>query len=100
MTGFIRITTRPHSEAPEWVRDSWIGLVLPVEKVLDENAKLVGALSNALVTEVKGGYRVNWHAAMDALEKKSPAAREWWDEHKNDFNNLTFDKSCCMPVPF
>ena len=93
--GLIRITRRPHGEAPPEVRDQWIGLVLPsIGKAGGEN---IGLLSGR-AAPVSGGYRVRWEDAMKILGSRSPETREWWETHVNPIV-LTFDDQCCEVLP-
>jgi hypothetical protein len=88
----IRIVKRPFGEAPEEVRDAWIGLLIPV---LPRYSRLrerhcVGVLSGPqswvlkcfLVltgrSERKRGYIVDAAAAIELLESANLLAATWW----------------------
>ena len=71
----IRIVSTPRGQAPEWVRNEWVGLVLPVA---DQSAKGVQAGALGGRPENQGGYPVNTTVALEALESKSPEAATWW----------------------
>jgi len=89
----VRIIARPAGEAPEDVREAWIGLELPVLSGLFGGRRLVstsGVLSGpstwpqrllALVRgrfDIRSGYAVNALEAVTILGKKSPMAASWW----------------------
>ena len=87
---FIRIIKRPDGEAPEWVRDAWIGVRLPTldEQPTDRHGVGVlsgprGAFSQFLAqimgkTEIWTGYRVDGAVAIEALAQSNEAAANWW----------------------
>jgi hypothetical protein len=94
----ILITSRPHGGAPLSIRDQWIGLEMPA-RVTDSS--LADVMTRKLVTNRAGGYAVPWDAAMDALGKKDPAARAWWEDLNatNHFSELIFTSECCKAIP-
>lgn len=87
---FIRIIKRPAGEAPEWVRDAWIGLVMPTAQTEPHAFAAFGVLSGpkgrlaewratlsgqALRIE---GYTVSAIEAVGILSDKNPEAANWW----------------------
>jgi hypothetical protein len=107
----VKIVHRPVGEAPEWVRDAWVGLVLPVRSKKRRNWRALGVMSgsqNALVqlwAILKGqsfklsGYAVNASAAVKILETVRPDAAAWWREHTPKMLNgrryFIFDAPAC-----
>jgi len=89
----ITITRRPIGEAPEWVRDAWIGLTLPTSHAEEQHWHGVGVLSgpnNRFLlcraylrgrTTSVSGYAVNPELAVSLLAEKHPAAAQWWREN-------------------
>ena len=89
----ITITSRPIGEAPEWVRDAWIGLSLPTSHARERQWRGVGVLSGpnnpfllcwALLrgrTHPVSGYAVDSKLAVSLLAEKDPAAAQWWHEN-------------------
>ncbi|MCC7387526.1 MAG: hypothetical protein IT431_02030 [Phycisphaerales bacterium] len=90
----IRIVATPHGEAPESVREAWVGLELPVlgrgrpltvrgVGVLSGPKTLLGGLGAWLRGKggVETGYPVSGAAAIAALEEVRPEAAAWWREH-------------------
>ena len=89
----IRIIAVPPGEAPENIRQAWIGVVIPLlpppldEKrfipsagVLSGPTTLLGQIS-ALVRGKRFqsyGYAVETLDAVDALAKKDTEAAQWW----------------------
>jgi hypothetical protein len=92
-TGCIRITGVPPGEAPQWVREKWVGLVLPLTKNRPLTAYTSGVLSgppNRLAAvwwgllgrlEQQSGYAVDATAALGILERTAPDAASWWREN-------------------
>jgi len=93
----IRIISRPSGGAPEMIRDQWVGLVMPAEAT---NSLLADVVTHELVPDRRGGYAVSWGAAMDALEKKDPLTRMWWEglNATHHFPRLIFTSDCCEVV--
>ena len=89
----VTINRRPIGEAPEWVRDAWIGLSLPVVEPRQRNLPTLGVLTGphsvlkqlwAMCmgrTKRMAGYIVDAKTAVDILENANPAAAEWWKCH-------------------
>jgi hypothetical protein len=89
----IKIVTRPIGEAPDWVRDAWIGLSLPLAIDRQRTWRGLGVTSGptnavlqlwalALGRSVKlSGYVVNAKEAVDRLDAVAPNAASWWREH-------------------
>ena len=89
----LTITSTPAGEAPLWVREKWIGIVLPVAQRRPEAqtvrvsgvltgpkglvARLV-ALVRGKLTERQTGYIVNTLTAFECLARHSPEALAWW----------------------
>jgi hypothetical protein len=88
---FIRISSRPAGDAPEAIRDKWIGLVMPVQKEATEPVGLPGRPKS----ERRVGYEVRWEDAMRVLGQKHPDAREWWKRNAKGSATLVFEDSCC-----
>ncbi|MEG3143503.1 hypothetical protein U1839_02455 [Sphingomonas sp. RT2P30] len=87
----IKIVRRPVGDAPDWVRDAWIGLSLPLAVKRKRRWRGVGVLSgprhwlSQLWDPVKAskieGYLVNAKTAVDHLADHRPDAAAWWREH-------------------
>ena len=93
--GFIRITSVPSGGAPNWVREQWVGLVLPIAERSD------GPLADVMTgrkVDRKGGWAINWGDAMEALGQNSPEAQLWWALNINPMT-LVFTDDCCEVVP-
>jgi hypothetical protein len=110
----ILVIQRPEGDAPEWVRDEWIGLTLPL--ALDHKQVMLGA---SVLNTPKSwlefwwmrltgqiwkaeGYAVVPATAVAVLETRNPAAANWWRENTPDLlggeNLFIFDVACCRPV--
>jgi len=86
----IRIVRRPEGEAPEWVRDAWIGVEMPVlvpEPVATFGFGVLTGPKNIVLDWILGvtgrakpvsGYVVAADTAVASLMERSPAAAEWW----------------------
>jgi len=91
----LEIVSAPPGEAPLWVREHWVGLLLPLAQRKDAPISLLtsGVLSgpkgffSSLLSVLTGkserqsGFVVEVRLAMDALEASSPEAAKWWREH-------------------
>jgi hypothetical protein len=89
----IKIVRRPLGEAPEWVRDAWIGLSLPLISRRQRTWHGLGVLSGphnaihqiwAILTGKSfliTGYSVNAKTAVALLAESHPEAAAWWREH-------------------
>ena len=90
MKGSIRIVAGPAGEAPQWVREKWVGLELPLVLRRAHNFHTFGILTGphhflaALWRLVTGqstrrrGYAVEVAAAVAVLERAHPDAASWW----------------------
>ena len=89
------ITSVPPGEAPEWVRQRWVGLSLPLAQRSAKPRKFLtsGVTSGprgsmawlvSLVTgrfKLESGYLVECSAALSVLEAERPDAAAWWKEN-------------------
>jgi hypothetical protein len=107
----IKIVQRPIGEAPEWVRDAWIGVSIPTASEHHRDWRGIGVLTGphhwlaqigALVcgkTFTVEGYAVNAKIAVDLLADHSPEAAAWWREHAprmlDGRRNFVFDSPAC-----
>lgn len=76
MPRYFKVTKVPCGEAPEWVRQAWVGCVMPLAEDLPEGSEVVGVLSFRL-QPYQGGFSVSFTEAMKALTPH-PNALEWW----------------------
>jgi hypothetical protein len=111
----VRIVRRPDGEAPEWVRDAWIGLELPLacpEPITTRGFGAVTGPRNAvseLVQSLLGrwkpvsGYIVPAFEAVELLSRQSPEAAAWWRCQAkflvSEGRTLLFDTPACERVP-
>jgi hypothetical protein len=98
----VRIMSVPPGEAPEAVRQAWVGLVLPLAPgetgpresaafgVVTGPRRRFGQLLRLLTGRYKRAmqYVVAVDAAIEALEKASPEAADWWRENTPDLIGL------------
>ncbi len=76
--GQIRIVTTPPGEAPQSVREAWIGLELPLAKSRDQGKKLAVMGVRSWEGIFMTGYAVDGRVALERLAASSPAAAAWW----------------------
>ena len=95
----IRITRTPPGEAPEYIRQAWVGLVLPVhERYAGQQRRLgIGVLTGprtwlgvlfAMLTgraQRATGYVVDAKTALELLATHAPEAALWWRTHAPRF---------------
>lgn len=91
----LKITDVPPGEAPLWVREKWVGLIIPLFQV---SAKPIRTRTGGVLTGPKGlwssllalaqlrtekmtGFLVLAKDAIDLLEARSPEAAKWWREN-------------------
>jgi hypothetical protein len=90
----IRIVAVPPGEAPLWVREKWVGLVLPLTLaataqgyfgfgVVSGPHSWLGQVWRVLRGQAHRmqGYAVEGARAIDILQSSSPEAAAWWREH-------------------
>lgn len=96
----IRIIATPAGEAPEWVRQAWVGLEIPVEDCAGMG-EVHGVLSGKPDPSNSDGYHVNEKSAVDILRAKSFGAARWWEEHIDiqPHKHLVFGKEFCQLIP-
>ena len=94
----IRIIATPPGQAPLWVREEWIGLVIPLAEhnVLGTQIGVNGGQPENL-----GGYKVRTSDAINQLKRKSTEASSWWEQsmHLPSIPQLVFAKDVCELVP-
>lgn len=75
--GRVRVVSVPPGEAPDWVRQAWVGVELPTRhkepKAFTGFGVRTGRLDSADM-----GYEVDGAAAVRAVAAVDPAAAEWW----------------------
>lgn len=107
----ITIVRRPIGEAPDWVKDAWIGLSLPVAIPEQRTLSTVGVLSRPKTrlhfwwaalrgrTEKVTGFIVDARRAITLLSAVRPDAADWWVENAPYFaageEMFIFDAACC-----
>jgi hypothetical protein len=114
---YIRIVKRPSGQAPEHIRDAWIGLTLPVAPNHSRiaEARGFGVLSiprSRLAAWWKArfgsgqhvrGYMVDPASAVNLLKKTNPLAAAWWLTNTprvfEPERYLVFDQECCVTEP-
>jgi hypothetical protein len=81
----VRIKALPPGEAPDWVRQTWVGLELPLiaGQVQADRGRAFGVLSRRPVVP-PSSYAVEGKAAIAILESASPEAAAWWRENAPD----------------
>ena len=91
----IRIKSTPPGEAPEHIRQAWIGLVLPVPRAWARRRKFMtaGVLSGpknpfgSFLALLQGrlkreaGYVVAADKAVEILSQQAPEAAVWWRQN-------------------
>lgn len=111
----VRIIQAPIGEAPEWVREAWVGLELPLVERHEITAETGGVLTGptSLIgywwARLRGklhsttGYTVRSARAIELLERTRPDAANWWRTHAPRFcdpnEGFIFDSPACEPSP-
>jgi hypothetical protein len=79
MAGYFQITSLPPGEAPTDIQTAWIGCVMPLY-AFRVNAASRGVLTRRILPR-HPGYSVRVLDALAVLERRSPAAAQWWREN-------------------
>ena len=113
----IRIKSVPPGEAPETIRQAWIGIVIPVPPrvsrrrtflgtgVLSGPKNRLGALLAILLgrTHRVTGYMVESKTALELLAASSPEAANWWRDNAPHFfepgRAFVFSGDSCEEIP-
>lgn len=91
----VRIVAVPPGEAPQWVREQWVGLELPLAQdspaaqtwhaagVLTGPKGLAAMAARRLRGDLdrRRGFAVDVQEALAILEDASPEAARWWRTH-------------------
>lgn len=93
----IKIVAVPPGQAPDNVREAWVGLVLPVAEADGDGVQL-GALGGE--AQNLGGYPVYGMDALKVLARANRKAFEWWlvNVPMAAYNDLVFARDCCEEV--
>lgn len=77
----IEIIKIPVGEAPRWVRQAWVGLILPLSENVPKKGFFVGVQTVDIInTPENEVYDVEEKIALQILETKNPQAAKWWRE--------------------
>lgn len=110
----VRIVAAPAGEAPLWVREAWVGLVLPLKEPGLRTLPSIGVLSGpkselgwlwASLTGARTtttGYLVRAARAIGILSRPRPEAAAWWHENAPRFlreeAQFLFETAVCERV--
>ena len=110
----VRIIARPEGEAPEAVRDAWIGLELPLLYAQPVETLGFGVLTGPKYRWLENllcrlgraqrisGYVVPADEAVERLAGKDPEAARWWRENAARYiqpgASFVFDEPACEPL--
>jgi hypothetical protein len=78
---WIRIKDVPPGEAPLWVRQAWVGHVLPLADGEKGKAAAIGSGVLSRNVNLQHGYIVEGLVAVAILGDTSPEAAAWWWEN-------------------
>ncbi len=107
----IKIIATPPGEAPQHIREAWMGMVLPLASPAVKSGWAWGVLTSPktywaqqlrrLLGQGKreSGYCVEAATAIALLARSSPSAAEWWRESTphllNPGRNFIFSVESC-----
>ena len=100
----VRIVSRPRGDAPEWVRDAWIGVDVPLSPDHQNEGPQLYTGSGVYQDPGKyqlDSYRVLSMEAIDALAQKDSRAANWWKQNTHFYDprgSFLFDASSCQLV--
>lgn len=92
----IKIVSVPPGQAPEEVREKWVGVIIPLPEQVTGGFQMgvQGGTSDNTV-----GYQVSTEEALRLLYEKSPAAVQWFLENAVLGTRLVFANQVCELVP-
>ena len=90
----IRIIKVPRGNAPEWVRQAWVGCVLP-DLGPPANGRSFGLLTRT-PRNAQGASCVPMQIALEILAEKSPDAATWFRDTLGQ-GRITSDKFVFQP---
>lgn len=99
----IRIIKRPEGEAPEAVRDAWIGVEIPCIYCFSRptpDVLVVGAVTGAK-RDFCPSYAVFQIVALTLLGEVRPDAQKWWSDHgypDREEGLFYFNVECAVPI--
>jgi len=112
--GRVKIIARPAGEAPEWVRDAWIGLTLPLACAGVRETLGFGVVTGprSRLGELWAGLRGRWSPvsgyvieadlAVELLGFVRPDAAGWWRDNVGAVvasgRTFVFDTAACAVV--
>ena len=107
----VRVVRMPLGDAPEWVREAWVGLSLPITGVGPRRWRAITAAGGPATimdyvrarltgrTTVIVGYEVNGKIAIERLGGLNAAAAAWWLEQSPAWAagtvSFLFDTNSC-----
>lgn len=95
----IKIIGVPTGEAPQDIREAWVGLVLPTLGASEPSGMEAGVLGGEASPENLGGYHVLAGDAVEALRHAGKGeAANWWDDLLFEDEALIFGKQFCELV--
>ena len=81
MINMIKIVKTPTGEAPEWVREAWVGLFLPLYYIANESGEVEGVVSRQIIQIAREKvWCVEQNVAIGLLMTQNEKAAEWWIE--------------------
>lgn len=93
----IRIIAPPPGEAPKWVRQAWVGLVLPLSENISPGIQL-GALGGDPHPQNLDGYSVATNDALTVLARVNAEAAKWWRTEAFLGDYLVFSRTVCTVI--
>lgn len=105
----VRITSIPPGEAPLWVREKWIGIVLEGEQYLSSPCIIagdmgpVGVLTHDYVAgdrDFREAFMTSSAYAIETLRLQEEDAAKWWDENfdKILIPTFIFPRECFVVI--
>ncbi|MEX0918473.1 MAG: hypothetical protein WDZ85_00675 [Candidatus Paceibacterota bacterium] len=76
--GVIRVVSTPEGEAPEEVREKWVGVEIPCLYYVEDTPGATGVLTGRFVFDLEKVYVVLQENAISSLEVE---ASKWWKQN-------------------
>jgi len=93
----ICIFSTPPGQAPDWVREAWVGVIIPLSEPANVGHQR-GALGGS--PQNQNGYCVKGSDAIERLEGHNPEAAKWWKDNVplENITHLVFSRDVCSIV--
>lgn len=98
---YLKIHSTPSGEAPEHIRNAWVGICIPYPEFSRIKGPYEVDLAGVLTGASRGKKKVfpiSAQDAIDVLAQTQPEAALWWKRSGNYYGDFLFDADSCELV--